>query len=502
MGGTTQQIGRAMVWSVTARAGRFVLGMASSVIVVRSLGDYDYGVLSVIRTLIMFVVILSAGGLGQAVLKFLPALRVSGTAVEARRLVARVVVFHALAWAAISIAVYLLRDPIASLFEFDGFATLVAAAVALAFFEIFFTLFSHILNSSYDTRVLGLATLAGHLVYIAGLAVSMPMGAGVLGVLVSAALGFGASCLMVLGRIRRALSFEGSEGGEGIAMGRLARYAAPFVAVGVLNLVVWRQSETLLLGYFRGAEETGYFDLAYRIAQLILEFVPGAVWPLVMAGASETYERNAESLRMTIDRYYRMLFILCAPICVAGMVLGGRLIPILFSAQMTPAAVPTQLFFGIFTISFFSTPLSMALYVMEKTHINLIVYVGLAAVNIGLDLALIPRYGVYGAIVPVAIVIAASPFVYYAIVSRHLPGFVIPVGFIARCFIASAPAVAIVPLLGYVDSVISLAVALMAVAALLVLSFKVARVIGPRERDMLGSVPLPMADRLLKFMSS
>lgn len=502
MGTTTHRIGAAMVWSVAARGGRFALGMVSSVIVVRSLGDHDYGVLSIIRTILMFVLIVAAGGLGQALLKFLPALRVRGCARDARRLVTGVVVVQAAAWAAISVVVYLARGWLGSLFGYEGFATLVAAAVALAVFELFFTLLSHILNASYDTRRLSMSVLTGHVVYIAGLAISMPQGAGILGVLGSAALGFLVSSLMVLGRVRHALAAVGSGESEPIAVSRLARYAVPFVMVGVLNLVVWRQSETLLLGYFRTAQETGYFDLAYRMAQLILEFVPGAVWPLVMAGASETYTRDAASLRTTIDRYYRMLFILCAPICVTGMVLGGRMIPILFSEQMAPAAVPTQLFFAIFTVSFLSTPLSMALYVMEKTYINLIVYVGLGVVNVGLDLALIPRFGVYGAMVPVALVIAASPFVYHAIVSRRVPGLKVPSGFIARCFLASSPVALLVPLLGYVDGVFTLVAAFAAAAVLLVVSFKVARVVTEAEREMLGTIPLPLADRLLKFMSS
>ena len=502
MGRTAHQIGAAMVWSVVARAGRFVLGMASSVIVVRSLGDYDYGVLSLVRTVLMFAVIIAGGGLGQAILKFLPAMRVKGTPDEARRLVRRVVVFHAVAWGLLSAVVYLGRGWIAALFDYPGFDTLIAAAVALVVFEVFFTLLSQILNASYDTRLLSIATLSGHVVYIVGLAVAMPAGTGVLGVLAAAATGFAVQCVIVLGRVSKAVAFESEGGEERVDGARLVRYAAPFVMIGVLNLVVWRQSEVLLLGYFRSAEETGYFDLAYRMAQLILEFVPGTVWPLVMAGTSELYARNAETLRGTIDRYYRMLFILCAPICVTGMVLGGRMIPILFSEQMAPAALPTQLFFGIFTVSFFSTPLSMAFYVMEKAWINLVVYVGLAVVNVGLDLVLIPRYGVYGAIWPVALVILASPFIYRGLLARHVSEVKIPLGFIGRCFLASAPVALLIPVLGWVEGPVTLAAAFMVAAGLLLVSFKVARVVGAQERELLGSIPFPMAGRLLKFMSS
>jgi len=502
MGVTARQIGSAMVWSVTAKVARFVLGMASSVIVVRSLGDYNFGVLSLIRALLMFVVIVCSAGLGQAALKFLPALRVERSSREARRLVNKIIVLHLSAWAVLTVACYLGRGWIGGLFKYEGFDVLLSAAVALIVFELFFTVMSNVLNSNYDTKLLSIATMVSHVLYIVLLLVLMPRGGGVLGVLVAAAGGYVVASAMILGRLRLAVDFGEGETGYAIDNARLVRYTVPFALIGVLNLIVWRQSETVLLGYFRGAEETGYFDLAYRMAQIVLEFVPGTVWPLVMAGVSEAYARNTENLKGAIDRYYRMLFILCAPICVTGMVLGGRMISILFGSDMTPAAVPTQVFFGIFTVSFFGTPLSMALYVMEKTHVNLAIYVVLAVVNVGLDLLLIPRFGVTGAMIPVAAVIFVSPFIYRVVLGRMIRGVAIPYRFIARCFLASAPVLLLIPLLRFVGGIFELVVAFVVAGALLLASFRLVRVVGVEEKELLGAIPFPMATRLLKFVSS
>lgn len=502
MASTTRQIGSAMVWSVLARGGRFVLGLASSVIVVRSLGGHDYGVLSLVRTILMFVLIVASGGLGQAVLKFLPSLRVHGDPAGARRLVRRVLVFYAGAWLIITLACAIWRGVFGRMFRYEDFGTLLAAAVALALFELLFTGLTQVLNASYDTRRLSLAAVASHATYIVGLAVAMPRGAGILGVLAAAAAGNLVACVMVVGRIGPALSFQGGGAGFALGAGRLARYALPFAAIGMLNLIVWRQSETLFLGHFRSAQETGWFDLAYRIPQLVLEFVPGTVWPLVMAGTSEAYARNPESLRTAIDRYYRMLFLLCAPLCVAGIVLGGRIVDVLYGAGMAPAAVPTQVFFAVFTVSFFSTPLSMSLYVMEKTHISLAVYVVLAAVNAGLDWVLIPRYGLAGAMVPVTLVIVATPFVYRVIVGRFVSGVSVPGKFIARCFAGSAAVLLVWPLTPLVNGPVDLLLALLAAGVLAAAGFRLLRVLGPDEVGILRSIPLPMTERILRLLGS
>ena len=59
MGEATRQVGQAMYWSVLARVGRFALGLASSIIIVRALGKHEYGVLSLLRVVLIFVAILS-----------------------------------------------------------------------------------------------------------------------------------------------------------------------------------------------------------------------------------------------------------------------------------------------------------------------------------------------------------------------------------------------------------------------------------------------------------
>jgi len=497
---TTGRIGTAMAWSVASRAGRFVLGLASSVLVVRGLGDHDYGVLSAVRSVLMFVVMMSGFGTGQSLLRFLPALRVARAGDSARALIRRVAVVHAAAWLVMVAVALALRGPIEDVLNVPGTGMFVALAVGLALFEVIFALLANVLNAGYDTARLSAAALASHVVYIAVMVPALRAGWGVPGVLVAAAAGNAVACAMVWPRLRAAIDWGSDPTPAIVGNARFWRYSLPFAAIGILNLIVWRQSETLMLAHFRTPEETGYFDLAYRLPQTILEFVPGTVWPLVMAGMSEVYTRDPARLSSAIGRYYRMLFALCTPLCVLGALLSGRAVSVLFGAEMEPAATPTRLFFVIFTVSFLSTPLSMALYVLEKTSINLLIYIVLAVINVGLDLILIPRFGVPGAMVPVAIAIAAQPVLYFIAVRRHLPGISIPFGFIGRCLAACAPAVVVLPLLYWMDGAAGLIVAGAAALPLLFVSYRFARVLGPAELGPLRSAPVPIIARAARFL--
>jgi O-antigen/teichoic acid export membrane protein len=496
---TARRIGNAMAWSVAARTIRFLLGLASSVVVVRGLGQHDYGVLSVVRSVLMFVIMLAGVGTGQALLKFLPAMRVAGSGAAARKLLRRVALVHLSGWCVLVVVALLARGWTQRLFHADGIGVVLAAAVALALFEILFTLAGQVLNAGFETRRLAFASAASHVVYLGLLLAALRGGLGVIDVLVAAAAGNAAAFAIALGRVRPSTDFGAGEGSE-FGARRILRYSTPFAAIGILNLVVWRQSEVLLLGHFRSPEETGWFDLAYRLPQTILEFVPGTVWPLVMAGMSEAFARDRSSIRRAVDRYYRMLFVLCAPICALGALLAPRAVAVMFGEAMMPAAVPMQLFFLILTVSFLSTPLSMSLYVMEKTHVNLLIYGALTVINVGLDLLLIPKYGVFGAVVPVAIAIAVQPLAYYFAVRREIADIGIPFLFIGRCFAASAAVLVALPVLQLLDGAAGLAAAGAVAGVGVAFAYRQARVLGSDEIDAVGAIPLPGSARLAGFL--
>ena len=157
------------------------------------------------------------------------------------------------------------------------------------------------------------------------------------------------------------------------------------------------------------------------------------------------------------------------------------------------------MFFVIFSVSFFATPLSMSLYVMELTWLNLIIYCANAAVIVGLDFLLIPRYGLFGAVVPVTIVIAASPFVYYYALKRTGVRFAIPWGFITRCYAASLPLAAFFFVAKYIDSVLAFLAACAAGVALFWASARLVRIFRDEDVFLLDGLGPRLKPALLGF---
>ncbi len=496
---TVERVGRAMSWNLLAKVARFTAAPVSYILIVRSLGEYNWGVLNVLRTITGFAFVLVMLGGGNVLLKYLPELRVKGGIGEFRRILGKIALIQCAAWIALVAVARFGGAALGSFFDEHSarFTLYVQIAVGFVAFEVLMTLTMNALQSYFETRRMGIVILFGNITYLVLIMLFLKLGWGIVGVLLAGAVTNAMMFLLLVPEVR-GLMAGGGESAAGVPdLGAVLRFSLPFVATGLLNQIVWRHSEVIFLGHYTGVEAAGYFGLAYRIPQMLLEFIPLAIWPIVMAGTSEMYTRDSASLPRAIDLYYRLLFILVMPVAVMGFAFAKPLVPILFGDAMLRAAVFTQLFFVVFSYSFLYTPLSMALYVMEKSWVNMLVFTGLAVVNVGLDLAFIPRFGIWGAFFPVAFVLALAVVAFYAVLRRMRPDVTMPYRFILRCYAATVPAGLLVITASRWSSITALAVQIPIGIVLLVVGFRSMRVIGENEKRMMMKLPIPLKERII-----
>jgi O-antigen/teichoic acid export membrane protein len=256
-----------------------------------------------------------------------------------------------------------------------------------------------------------------------------------------------------------------------------------------LGQIIWRQSEALIVGFFWGAAHAGFFHLGYNFPQRILEFIPLALWPLVLAGLSEVQSHRAENLPRAIGLYYRFLFLLVIPVAFFGVTLGDKALMLLYGSEMAQAGALCRLFFAVFVIAFLGTPLHMATYVVEKTWANLAVGIAGAVITLGLDLILIPRYGLMGGVIPTALGLVVSNWLQYKIAKRYVPGLSIPWSHLVRVCLASSPILLFYPLRSWAGGMIGFLVSCLGMLVVFVAAIRVLRVLGDEERELLEGSP-------------
>jgi len=283
-----------------------------------------------------------------------------------------------------------------------------------------------------------------------------------------------------------------SAGRETVAMRRLLWYATPLLLRSALFYVEQGPVNTFLLGLLGEDGLAASYERALWPALKIVEFVPVAIWPIVLATFAESYARDPRTLAKGAALYYRLLAILLLPLAVGGALFGDRVILALMGPKYAAAALPCQLFFALIVVRIFSAPLTVCLHVIEKTWLLVIATVAGAAVNLVLAVVLIPVWGIVGAVVPVGLSWATITAIQYGSVKRKVPGFRVPWADLARVALGCCPLALAVLLKPHVAGPLSLVAAIVACAILTVAGYRLFKVIDAATLRLILASRLPM----------
>lgn len=499
---TSREIPTALAWSLIAKVIVAALSLLSNAFIVRGLGEHAYGVYGVFLNIARFLSLAMALGLAQGILQFLPELRVRGNARGARQLLGRSLVLQLLGYVVVLAAIWPFRTQIAGLFHPEFRADLSAIlplGTALLLAEVLWNTVSHVFMAVRSMRRFTLASVLQKAVLVGALLVLMPRGLDLVGVLLAVAGSFVVGVAALAPWLPRAVPWMRADEGQGLSTARLMRYALPIALGALINQVLWRSSETLIIGHYWLPADVTYFNTAYNLPQMILEFIPLAIWPIVLASLSEVHARRREDLFRGIRLYFRLMFVLVVPVAVTGAVLGGEVYLALYGQALAPGAALCQVFCLVFLLSFLVTPLRMALFVKEKVLINTLIAVFGAIVNVVLDFVFIPRYGIWGGIPPVAIALFASGVLQYVAARRWLPGLSIPWVHFGRVLLASAVVLPFWFLRDALEHPLVLVAALGVATLLQYALLRFLRVYGQDERDMVLRSGLPMKATLVRL---
>ncbi|HEU5321435.1 MAG TPA: oligosaccharide flippase family protein, partial [Methylomirabilota bacterium] len=232
---------------------------------------------------------------------------------------------------------------------------------------------------------------------LAAAVAAVALGAGILGLTAGLLLSFVLGALL---QRRRALELYGA--GTAARPAPLGRDVRAFVvslsAVTVLEAVVWDRSEVFFLRLYVSSEALAYYSLAFGLAtraMVVPEIAVGALLPAFSALHGGNAPAEFGALYRTAIRYVALAG---APIAAVGTALAPALVGWLYGAEYAPAAA----YFGpLAAVALLSALRKVAWAALraagDRRHVLTAMAVA-AVVNVVLAAALIPRYGVGGAV--------------------------------------------------------------------------------------------------------
>ncbi len=171
--------------------------------------------------------------------------------------------------------------------------------------------------------------------------------------------------------------------------------AWPFAVTGALGLLLTNM-DILILSWMRDASEVGIYSAAIRIVQ-ILYLLPVifqfSTMPLL---ARLVHGGEKARFRTVLERTVGFTFVFSIPMALGGAILAAPILGLIFGGAYLPGTFPFQILVITMLVDFPATIVSGAIFAYD--HQKSLIKTSLLAgvMNVGLDLILIPRFGMAG----------------------------------------------------------------------------------------------------------
>lgn len=157
--------------------------------------------------------------------------------------------------------------------------------------------------------------------------------------------------------------------------------------------------DTLVIGWFRNAYDLGIYGVAQRPVQL-LYILPGLIATSIFPFITKfVQEKRKEDIEKIINKSIGIIFMVGVPMIIGGIIIAPSLIPFFFGDGYNDAILPFQILLLTIFFVFPGTVLGNAIFAYNKQKIFIKSALGGAILNTGLDILLIPTYGVSGSAV-------------------------------------------------------------------------------------------------------
>jgi len=177
----------------------------------------------------------------------------------------------------------------------------------------------------------------------------------------------------------------------------LQRRAAPFGSY-LLVFALYNYLDTVLLGVLRSDAETGLYNAAYRIYEAFI-LVASIIGTVLTPRLSRYIVSDLEEHRRLAAMGIRGAVLAALPISIAGFVLAPYVVTLLFGPDYLASATALRILVTGFLVVFPISVYQAIAISMHAEHLLLTTAIIGLVLNVALNLALIPRYGMYAAAV-------------------------------------------------------------------------------------------------------
>ena len=178
-----------------------------------------------------------------------------------------------------------------------------------------------------------------------------------------------------------------------------------------MGVIIYMKTAQIVLGHLKGSAEVGIYSVAARLAEAWY-FLPALVASSVFPKLVESYQVDQRLYFARLQHLLNLVFWVALAIAVPMSLFSPKLIEFLYGVEFAGAAPMLSIHIWGCCFIFMGTILSKTLIIEGELIFSLVRHLCGAAVNVGLNFLLIPRYGGVGA--AIATVVSYATAAYFA----------------------------------------------------------------------------------------
>jgi O-antigen/teichoic acid export membrane protein len=189
----------------------------------------------------------------------------------------------------------------------------------------------------------------------------------------------------------------------------LIKAAFPFAILGIVAVIHWKV-DYFMISKMLGEEELGLYAAAYKVFEnivLIGVTFNAALYPSISA----LYAESREKLRGVYAKIQKYFIVVSLPVAILGYAFAEEIILFLYGNQYGASVNVMKVLSLGFTVFFFTIPMRLIINNSEFIMKIMPFSVFTTALNIILNLIMIPRFGIIGAAVVTVLAVSVEVLV-------------------------------------------------------------------------------------------
>ena len=332
-------------------------------------------------------------------------------------------------------------------------ATLIAAGVAgatpqaawvfagvAASLSVLYAVPSTLLVAVRDWRRAAMVPIATGLLATVSTVVVLISGGGIVGMFAveAAVAAVGLAVVGVLSRQAMRRLPPGDASSSRLDLPDIRRYTLVVSLTAALDYVVWRRTEFYFLAHYSTSTQIALYSIPFAAVTALVRLpdpISRVVAPTVatLSGAGER-----QRIRVGFGRGMRLLLVASLPLTAGAIAVGPKTLELVYGSDYSGTGTVLRVLLIPFPLLCLLGLASAVVMALGKLKFNALTMLFAAALNVGLDIALIPHHGAVGAAVANACaqVAGSAPMIVYAMVT--IGGKVFPSRFFLKAVVVAA----------------------------------------------------------------